>query len=191
MQVHMSNDVTYVVFLYSKFDQSRIFTFHGALNFVENIISHIAEYTHKMPRPKREILAAAESASSPPSKLPPHHLIARVIKAQGNSLFSVTLPSTEELLVELEGKLRNTFWIKRGGYVIVDTEALADRDNKLGGEIVTVIMAEKQWRKMAYWPGEFGKRREESDSEGEEESNIGKMPPSDGEDEDEDEDEEG
>src|ERR1700759_2087372 len=108
-----------------------------------------------MPRPNRNVLAAAQAASEPPSSLPEHHCIARVIKAEGNNLFSVTLPSEESLLVELASQLRNTFWIRRGGYVIVDTAALADRDNKLGGEIVTVLMQEKNWRKMPYWPIEF------------------------------------
>lgn len=136
----------------------------------------------KMPRPKREILADAQSAASPPVTLPQTHLIARVLKAQGNNIFLVVLPSTKEMLVELEYKLRNTFWIKRGGYVIVDTEALADRDNKLAGEIVTVIMNEKEWRKMSYWPSEFEKKVESDD---EEDSNIGKLPPSESADEDE------
>jgi probable RNA-binding protein EIF1AD len=138
-----------------------------------------------MPRPKRDVLATAQSASSPLSALSSNHLIARVIKAQGNNLFSVSLPSDEELLVELASKLRNTFWIKRGGYVIVDTEALAERENKLGGEIVTVIMNEREWRKMGYWPKEFAKKSayyDDDDDEEAEESNVGKMPPSNSED---------
>jgi probable RNA-binding protein EIF1AD len=140
-----------------------------------------------MPQPKRNVLAAAQAASDPPSSLPDNHLIARVVKAEGNNLFSVTLPSEEVLLVELGAKLRNTFWIKRRGYVIVDTAALADRDNKLGGEIVTVVMQEKNWRKMGYWPSEFAKKSTFSDDEDDdnlEESNVGRLPPSDSEDED-------
>jgi probable RNA-binding protein EIF1AD len=42
-------------------------------------------------------------------------------------------------------------WIKRGSFVVVDTSALADRENKLDGEIVNVVRDEKDWRKMAYW----------------------------------------
>jgi probable RNA-binding protein EIF1AD len=139
-----------------------------------------------MPRPKRNVLAAAQAASEPPTSLPEHHRIARVIKAEGNSLFSVTLPSEEILLVELAAPLRNTFWIRRGGYVIVDTAALADRDNKLSGEIVTVLMQEKNWRKTDYWPTEFAKRNtysDDDDDDEQEESNIGKLPTSDSEDE--------
>ena len=98
-------------------------------------------------------------------------------------MFAVTAPSGEKLLVELSAKLRNVFWIKRGGYVLVDTDEFAERENKLGGLIVTVVMDEKAWRKMNYWPKEFAKRNlyEETDSD-DEESNMGKMPPSDEED---------
>jgi probable RNA-binding protein EIF1AD len=107
--------------------------------------------THAMGRPKRDVLADAVDASTPPAELPEHHAIARVIKAEGNHLYRVSIANKDELLVELATRLRSTFWIKRGGYVVVDTNALAERDNKLGGEIATVIMQEKEWRKQAYW----------------------------------------
>jgi probable RNA-binding protein EIF1AD len=107
-----------------------------------------------MGRPKRTVLAEATTASSPPPSLAASHAIARIIKADGNSLFKVALPGAkpgEQLLVELPGKLRNTFWLRRGGFVVVDTQAFAERENKLDGEIVTVILEERAWRKMGYW----------------------------------------
>ena len=112
-----------------------------------------------MGRPKRNLLATAAEASTPPDKLQEGQHIARVEKAAGNNLYAVTLPSTEQeqqeqqgqLLVELPTRFRSALWIKRGGYVIIDTTALADRSNKLNGEIVTVIMDEKEWRKQSYW----------------------------------------
>lgn len=89
------------------------------------------------------------------------------------------------MLVELPAQFRNVFWIKRNGYVVVDTEALADRDNKLDGEIVNVVREEREWRKMKYWPVEFKKRAAYDDSdESEEESKVGKMPSDDEEEED-------
>jgi len=142
-------------------------------------------------RPKRDVYVDAAAASSPPSELPETQIIARVIKGEGNSLFRVTIPSGEELLVELPSKMRNLFWIKRRGYVVVDTAVLNERENKIGGEIVTVIMDEKRWRKMKWWPAEFGERKgvyENSDSESEEESTMGKMPPADDREEEEEED---
>ena len=78
--------------------------------------------------------------------------IARVKKAEGNNLYSVELPLRKEsLLVELPSRFRSQIWIKRGGYVVVDTSAFAERDNKLDGEIINVVRDEKHWRKQAYW----------------------------------------
>ena len=105
-----------------------------------------------MGRPKRKLLATAAETSSPPPYLDAGHLIALVKKAEGNNLYSVEVPSGKEpLLVELPSRFRSQIWIKRGGYVVVDKSALADRENKLGGEIVNVVRDEKQWRKQAYW----------------------------------------
>ena len=105
-----------------------------------------------MGRPKRKFIATAAETSSPPSSLDAGHLIAVVKKAEGNNLYSVEVPSGKEpLLVELPPRFRSQIWIKRGGYVVVDRLALADRENKLGGEIVNVVSYEKQWRKQAYW----------------------------------------
>jgi probable RNA-binding protein EIF1AD len=127
-------------------------------------------YTEKMGRrPKRHILADASSASTPPTSLPPTHRIARVVRARGNAIFAVTLAGAnqkdEPALAELAGNLRSTFWIRRGAFVVVDGAALAARENKLVGEIVTVIMEVKKWRKMGYWPVEFRKADEESESD--------------------------
>jgi translation initiation factor IF-1 len=88
---------------------------------------------------------------TPPDVLPDAHLIARIVKAEGKNLYSAELPNGKSVLAELEAKFRSTVWIKRGSYVVVDTSALAERDNKLDGEIVNVVRDEKAWRKMAYW----------------------------------------
>jgi probable RNA-binding protein EIF1AD len=135
-------------------------------------------------RPKRQILADASTASTPPATLPPAHRIARVVRARGNNVFAVTLPGAEkeEALAELAGNLRSTFWIRRGAFVVVDGAALAARENKLVGEIVTVIMEIKRWRKMGYWPEEFREVEEESEDEDE---GVG-MPPSEDEEVDDD-----
>ena len=104
-----------------------------------------------MGRPKRNVFAAAEETSTPPSSLTPTQAIARVIKAEGNSLYSCTLPDQETILVELPSRFRNTIWIKRGGYVLIDTKEADVRQNKIDGEIINVIRAEHIWRKEAYW----------------------------------------
>lgn len=64
----------------------------------------------------------------------------------------------------------------------MDTATLADRDNKIDGEIINVVRDERVWRKAHFWPQEFAKKSAistDSDDEDEEESRVGKMPPSD------------
>ena len=104
-----------------------------------------------MPRPKRNLLATVEDTLTPPDELSEGQYIARVTKAAGNNLYNVEQADGKTVLVELEAKFRSTIWIKRGSYVLVDTSTLADRGNKLDGEIVNVVRDEKQWRKMSYW----------------------------------------
>lgn len=104
-----------------------------------------------MPRPKRNVLATIEDTITPPDSLPPAHSLARITKAEGKNLYNAELPDGKSVLTELEPKFRSTVWIKRGSYVVVDMSALADRDNKLDGEIVNVVRDEKAWRKMKYW----------------------------------------
>ncbi|KAJ9644607.1 hypothetical protein H2201_000382 [Coniosporium apollinis] len=135
-----------------------------------------------MARPKRNLLATAEETSTPPATLSEGQTLARVTKAAGNNLYAVELPSGQSLLVELPARFRSTIWIKRGSYVLVDTGALADRENKLDGEIINVVRDEKEWRKQSYWPVQFAKKSAYED-DSEDESTVGKMPPSDSDEE--------
>jgi probable RNA-binding protein EIF1AD len=104
-----------------------------------------------MPRPKRNVLATIEDTVTPPDTLSSPYAIARITKAEGKNLYNAELPDGKAILAELEAKFRSTVWIKRGSYVVVDTSALSDRENKLDGEIVNVVRDEKAWRKMSYW----------------------------------------
>uniref|UniRef100_A0A093VT30 S1-like domain-containing protein n=1 Tax=Talaromyces marneffei PM1 TaxID=1077442 RepID=A0A093VT30_TALMA len=108
-----------------------------------------------MAPPKRKLLATAEEGLYPPATLPEGHQLARIIKATGNNLYSIEWPSKQTALVELPARFRSTIWMKRGSFVVVDTNALDDRENKLAGEIVNVVRGEKAWRKAAFW---FAKR---------------------------------
>ncbi|KAI1306808.1 hypothetical protein F5Y03DRAFT_128442 [Xylaria venustula] len=135
-----------------------------------------------MARPKRDVRAAAEESTTPPDSLTASQSVARVIKAEGNSLYSCSLPSQRTVLVELAVRFRNTIWIKRGGYVLVDLTPPNETKGKVEGEIVNVVREEKEWRKQSYWPKEFAKAT--YDDEEDEESTVGRMPPSDSEDED-------
>jgi probable RNA-binding protein EIF1AD len=104
-----------------------------------------------MGRPKRNVVAAADETTTPPSELTATQSIARVIKAEGNSLYSCLLPNQKIVLVELESRFRNTIWLKRGGYVLIDAKEATVRQNKIDGEIINVVRDEHSWRKEAYW----------------------------------------
>lgn len=104
-----------------------------------------------MGRPKRDVRAAAEESTTPPDDLTPSQHVARVIKAEGNSLYSCILPNQQTVLVELAARFRNTIWIKRGGYVLVDLTPADEKTGKVEGEIVNVVREEKEWRKQSYW----------------------------------------
>nr|OQO25142.1 hypothetical protein B0A51_09209 [Rachicladosporium sp. CCFEE 5018] len=140
-----------------------------------------------MPKPKRNINATAEETLFPPSILEPGQQIARVKQAAGKNLYHLELPDTSPLLAELPSKFRSTIWMKRGSYVLVDTSAMADRDNKLGGEIVNLVGDEKAWRKAKWWPVEFvAKARGWGSGSGSEDEDQGPMmPPSESEEESE------
>jgi probable RNA-binding protein EIF1AD len=132
--------------------------------------------------PRRKLQATVEETLTPPDSLCESQTLARILAAKGKNLYEVETPSGETLLVELEAKFRSTIWLKRGGYVLVDTGTLATRENKIDGEIVNVVRDEKAWRKAPFWPKEFSKKSAvvSVDSD-EEQSNMGKMPPSDDE----------
>lgn len=116
----------------------------------------------------------------------------------GNNLFNVETADGKEMLLELPAQFRSTFWVKRGSYVVVDSQALAERDNKLNGEIANVVRDERAWRKMTYWyalyplrilsdaynfrPSQFSKKLQAS-SDSEDESRASEMPPPEPEDE--------
>jgi len=104
-----------------------------------------------MPPPKRNLHATVENTLIPPDSLDEGQSIARIDRATGNSVYNVELPGGKQVLAELGEKFRSKIFVKRGTYVVVDTNAFAERENKLAGEIVNVVRDEKQWRKMSYW----------------------------------------
>ncbi|KAK4640997.1 hypothetical protein QC761_608490 [Podospora bellae-mahoneyi] len=139
-----------------------------------------------MAKSKRNILAAAQETLTPPEELTESQSIARVLQVEGSNLYICELPNTKTIVVELQSRFRGTIFIKRGGYVLVDLASAAERPatSRVVGEIINIVRDEKEWRKQAYWPKKFEKKTDD-DSDSEEESNVGKMPPSDSEDEDE------
>lgn len=153
--------------------------------------------------PRRKVLATAQETLVPPDELAESQRMARAIKATGNSIYLVEFSDKTQALVELPARFRSTIWIKRGSYLLIDTKASGERDNKIGGEIVNIVRDEKAWRKAPFWydishscetiqtiigligtiyyrPKEFTKQpAATADSDDEEESRVGKMPSSD------------
>lgn len=112
------------------------------------------QLTIDMGKPKRAaVLAAAQKSTTPPNELTHTQFVARVIKAEGNSLYTCELPNGKTAIVELEPKFRNTIFIRRGGYVLVDLESAEERlkTSKTMGEIINIVRDEKAWRKLPYW----------------------------------------
>ncbi|KAI0165521.1 hypothetical protein GGR57DRAFT_496996 [Xylariaceae sp. FL1272] len=128
-----------------------------------------------MGRPRRDVRAAAEESINPPESLTQTQYIAKVTKLEGNSLCSCLLPTQKTVLVELAARFRNTIWIRRGGYVLVDLASDPDQKSKVEGEIVNVVREEREWRKQSYWPQAFGKSVQGIEDEGG--STVGQMPP--------------
>lgn len=104
-----------------------------------------------MPQPRRKILATAEGTLTPPDELSDTQQIVRAIKATGNNIYKIQRADGEEMLAELPARFRSTFWIKRGSYLVIDTKDQEERDNKIGAEIVNLVMDEKAWRKAPFW----------------------------------------
>ncbi|KAG5962186.1 hypothetical protein E4U58_003991 [Claviceps cyperi] len=134
-----------------------------------------------MGKPKRNVLAAAEQTLTPPPALEPNQFLVRVVKPQGNNLYACELPDQTPLVLELAQRFRNTIWIKRGSFVLAERYADGLSEGRAEGEVVNVVRDEKLWRKQIYWPKEFTKNSYNISDDDEDDSTVGKMPPSDSE----------
>ncbi|KAL7627835.1 hypothetical protein AAE478_002030 [Parahypoxylon ruwenzoriense] len=133
-----------------------------------------------MGRPKRDKRATIEESLTPPDQLTDSQSLAKVVKAEGNNLYTCSLPDQRTVLVELATRFRNTVWMRRGGCVLVELTPAKEQNGRVQGEIVNVVGDEKEWRKRSYWPKEFSRFTYEE----EQDSATGDMPPSESEDED-------
>ena len=88
---------------------------------------------------------------SPPSALEPSQALVRVVKPEGNNLYTCELPNKKPILLELAQRFRNTIWIRRGGIVLAERYSDNSEETRAVGEIVNVVRDEKLWRKQSYW----------------------------------------
>lgn len=126
-----------------------------------------------------------------PVSLADNEVIAKVLQNRGN-LFDVLVPASHwpraveilklgdsdstQLLVGLSPQLRNKFFVRRNGFVVLSLEDLGP-SSKIKGEITNVVGDQRDWQKTLReeWPAEFSASREETQME---------LPPSLSEDED-------
>ncbi|KAF7725535.1 hypothetical protein EC973_009565 [Apophysomyces ossiformis] len=99
---------------------------------------------------------------------------ARVIGPRGNSQHEVEFADGSRKLVTLPPRFRNTVWVKRGHYVIVDP-SLGTTSDKVCGEIVRVLFPKhiKVLENDGEWPSEFSKKQGHvEDKEDDEEDDL-------------------
>lgn len=104
-----------------------------------------------MGRPKRNVLAAAEESLALPDELQPNQCVVRVVKPEGNNLYTCERPDKSILVLELAQRFRNTIWIRRGGFALADQYPKESEETRAVGEIVNIVRDEKLWRKQPYW----------------------------------------
>lgn len=120
----------------------------------------VAHYQpQKLSTMSKKSLAAV---GTPLDELKENQTIAKVAQAKGSNIYEVTLPQdfykshgfkSPEVQVEMPPKFRQTVWVKRGGFVVVDVTP----DDKIAGDIIEIVVDDRTWRKMPYWPAEFKK----------------------------------
>ncbi|KAI8056231.1 hypothetical protein BDF22DRAFT_774456 [Syncephalis plumigaleata] len=73
------------------------------------------------------------------------------------NLHDVVFPNGNTGICTLPPRFRNVIWVKRGHYVLVDTSQVAQRDNKLTGEITHVLQAAqvRYIKQQGLWPEAF------------------------------------
>ena len=104
----------------------------------------------EMPRSKAQV-SKALSALDPPDALLPKQIIARVDKALGHAQYACLLPSKTVVTADLDERFRQTVWVERGNYVLLERYDPKEVDGEAVAKIVKIAKDEKLWRKMSYW----------------------------------------
>lgn len=106
---------------------------------------------------KKKIQKLGQMTFDPPHELPEHQKIACVMEIRDHDLYLCKTSSDEILLTELPPRFRCKIWVRRGGFVVIDTHAFDKKGGKIQAEIIMVIQNEKMWKKKEYWPEVFKK----------------------------------
>ncbi|KAF8607746.1 hypothetical protein BDV93DRAFT_278336 [Ceratobasidium sp. AG-I] len=87
--------------------------------------------------------------------------VCRVGVARGGSQFEVWDGETNQV-AELPKRFRNTIWVRRGSYVLVNSGNNSSTSGGVRGEIVFVLQKEhiSQLRKQGHWPSKIEETQE-------------------------------
>lgn len=103
-----------------------------------------------MRRSKAQI-SKALSSLDPPDALLSNQVIARVDKALGHSRYACLLPTKSVVTADLDERFRQTVWVERGNYVLLEHYDPKEVEGEAVAKIVNIAKDEKLWRKMPYW----------------------------------------
>eukprot|EP01027_Heterolobosea_sp_BB2_P009320 GEZU01013751.1.p1 GENE.GEZU01013751.1~~GEZU01013751.1.p1 ORF type:complete len:182 (+),score=65.77 GEZU01013751.1:95-640(+) len=83
--------------------------------------------------------------------------IVRVVATRGTNQVEVEACDGEKMLVMMPTKFRKLIWIKRGDYLIIDTDLSEENTGKIKGIIEHVLQTQhiKHLKKMNMWPEQF------------------------------------
>uniref|UniRef100_A0A7S0V8E4 S1-like domain-containing protein n=1 Tax=Polytomella parva TaxID=51329 RepID=A0A7S0V8E4_9CHLO len=86
-----------------------------------------------------------------------NEFIVQVLGLRGGNIVNVQFPDGKETLCLLPSKFHKKVWVKRGGFVLIESDENAFEDTKVAGNILAVLYDEqiKEYKKLGVWPGEF------------------------------------
>jgi len=102
------------------------------------------------PRAKGQILRA-QTALAIPDTLEANQIIARVDRALPRGQYNCLLPNKSIVVVDLDERFRQTIWVQRNNYVLLERYPPKEVEGEAVAKIINIVVDEKQWRKMPYW----------------------------------------
>ncbi|EMR09132.1 hypothetical protein PNEG_02475 [Pneumocystis murina B123] len=100
---------------------------------------------------RKKIQKLGQITLDPPHELPIYQKIAHVVEIRDHDLYLCKTADGETLLAELPARFRCKIWVRRGGFVVIDTHEFDKKGGKIQAEITIIIQNEKIWKKKKYW----------------------------------------
>lgn len=100
---------------------------------------------------RKKIQKLGQITLDPPQELSIYQKIAQVIEIKDHDLYLCKTADGETLLAELPARFRCKIWVRRRGFVVIDTQEFDKKGGKIQAEISMIIQNEKIWKKKKYW----------------------------------------